>query len=139
MGDRVGRESSVIGRKLVRRCKQDGLGRWGFTIAGRRERGSMRQDKLKDGGREDIAQGAGLPFKLCRATSGVSGCRLLRPVRPDVSFCIRMKRVRTSTPTIGVYVVCACSVRRIERACCSRTQVGFFADVTDGWLNGSYL
>jgi len=41
MGDRVRRERSVIGRELVRRRKQDRLGRWGFAIAGHRERGSM--------------------------------------------------------------------------------------------------
>jgi len=29
VGDGVRRESSVIGGKLVRRRKQDGLGRWG--------------------------------------------------------------------------------------------------------------
>jgi len=81
--DGVRRECSVIGRKLIRRRKQDGLGRWGFTIAGRRERGSMRQDKLKDAGRVGITQGACLPFKLCRAMSCESGRRPLRPVRPD--------------------------------------------------------
>jgi len=125
----VRREHSVIGRKQVRRRKQDGLGRWGFMIAGHRERGSMRQDILEDAGLVGIAVGAGLPCKLHWATSGASGCRLLHPVRPDVSFCIQMKRARTSADKTGVYVVCACSVRRIGCAGRSRTQVVFFADV----------
>jgi len=49
-GEAVRRERSVIGRNLVRRRKQDGLGRYGFAIAGRRERGSMQQDTLEDVG-----------------------------------------------------------------------------------------
>jgi len=49
-GDRVLRELSVISRKLVRRRKQDVLGRWGFAIVGHRERGSMREHILEDAG-----------------------------------------------------------------------------------------
>jgi len=41
-GDGVRRERTVTGSKLVRRRKQDRLGRWGFAIAGRQDRGSMR-------------------------------------------------------------------------------------------------
>jgi len=50
VGDEVRREHSVIGRKMVRRCKQDGLGRSGFAIIGRWKRGSMRHDTLEDAG-----------------------------------------------------------------------------------------
>jgi len=71
-GDGVCRECSLIGRKLVGRRKQDGLGRWGFPIAGLRERGYMPQDTLEDAGRGGIALGAGLPYKLFQATSGAS-------------------------------------------------------------------
>jgi len=128
VGDGVRRERSFRGRKLVTRHKLDVLGRWGFTIAGHRERGSMRQDILKDAGQGGIALEAGLPCKQCRAMSGASGRRLLRRVCPDFSFCVWTKRVLTSTPRTGVYVVCACSGRRIGCAGCSRTQVVVCAD-----------
>jgi len=124
-GNVVRRERSVIGRKLGR-SKQDRVGRWGFVIAGCRERGSMRQDTLEDAGPGGIGLGAGLPCKLRQATSGASGRRPLHPLRPDVSFSVQIKRAGTSTLRTGVYLVCACSVRRIGRTGRSRTQVVFF-------------
>ena len=63
---------SVIGSKLVRRGKQDRLGRWGFAITGHQERGSIRQDTLELAGRGGIVLGAGLPCKQPWAMSGVS-------------------------------------------------------------------
>jgi len=46
----VCKESSIKGRKLVRRHKKDVVGRRGFVIAGCQERGRIQQELLEDTG-----------------------------------------------------------------------------------------